>query len=734
MVMGLAGHINRWFRALVFPGGPGAPRSSAHVGTGTAHLEIDLVKDGATWCSPVDATFSRPVNPTGSYEIALCLSDATSSPAGFNLDLIYDDTLNNCPEVAPADFLDDNPDANAGSTTFTTPALGTGWNCNYGGVDPPVCDKDPLTGPGKGRAYMQCGCTVIGCATLSVGAGTSKPIAVVTMKAIAAGVDSISLDSVSIINEDGIEFVSCYSGGPCVGATDTKLGPATATFTATPVPPTETPTPTATATSTPLPTPYADIDKIEDTGWCDTVDAESTEVVGDSHSLAVCAHNMPDDIGGFDLHIAYDSGLDGCTEIDCTDGTCVNDNPELAGDLGAGWDCTTSGQPECNVDSQAYIHCSGPASIQSGALAVLNLDVIDDGIDNVVIDSLVLYTDGGLAMAECGAGDGAPGMPCDDATDTKVHASPTPTETATPVPPTATATPPVWAYIDKIENGDGWCDIVNATSTETVGQDHTLAVCLGNVPSDIQIEGFSFDVTFDADLDQCVEAECGQDDPNCLDSNPRILVDSIGSDWDCEVNEPPRCGGLLVGDVETTDGDGTVGAASIWCERLVDNQATIDGISFDYVALAAIDLKVVAAGTDHVAIRSLDVWGDDDMTIGYCGARASDGLTTGFAPMTCQGATDTKTTGTIRHRTPTPKPTATREPTVPPPPTNTPAPPPATPTPLGGVGTQLVPPETGSGSTGGAFSWLLALLAGTAGIAALAGGGFYLRFARRRVT
>jgi len=219
--------------------------ASANVGTGTPHLEVDLVKDGSTWCNPVDTTFSRPVNAAVTYEIALCLSDATSSPAGFNLDLIYNDTLNSCTDLEPGGAsLDDNPDANAGSTTFTTPDLGTGWNCNFGSVDPPVCDKDPLTGAGKGRAYMQCGCTNIGCATLAVGAGTSKPIAVITMKAISAGADSISLDSVSIINEDGIEFVNCYSGGPCQGATDTKTGG-----------PTPGPTATSTARSTATATP-----------------------------------------------------------------------------------------------------------------------------------------------------------------------------------------------------------------------------------------------------------------------------------------------------------------------------------------------------------------------------------------------------------------------------------------------------------------------------------------------
>ena len=524
------------FFTLVHPGGSGTPQTSAHVNTGIPHIELDVVEDGTgVWCNPVHSVTS--VNVGVVHKAAICLSDALAVVNSFGVELNYDSDWNSCADTNMTGMgLDANPDANVGATVFSGSSgagnLGTGCDCSSGTQQYPTCDYWPGppegAGPSIRTAYISCVCTTT--QTLPHGAGVSHPLAVVTYTAAGAGVDTLSFGTVSVYMSGQ---TTIRSG---TGATVTKLGPATPT--PTPIPPTatETPTPLPTATFTPLPTPYADIDKIDNgDGWCDPVDDESTEVVGDSHSLAVCAHNMPQNIGGFDLHISYDNGLDGCTEIACTDGTCVNDNPELAGDLGAGWNCTTSGQPVCNIDSQAYIHCNGPASIQSGALAVLNLDVIDHGIDNVIIDSLVLYTDGGLAMAECGAGDGAPGMPCFGATDTKVEATPTPTITNTP-PPTATPT----------------------------------------------------------------------------------------------ITQTPS--------------------------------------------------------------------------------------------------------STIRHRTATPKPTATEEPTVPPPATSTPIPPPpATPTPLGGVGTQLVPPETGSGSTGG-FSWLLALLAGTAGIAALAGGGFYLRFARRRVT
>jgi hypothetical protein len=703
--------------ALFDPGSLGTPESSA---AAVPQLAIDLVQDSG-WCNTIDSTANVPVG--NQHQAAICLLNVGGySASDFGIQVLYNSSRNSCSNTGQTGAgLDANPD-------FVVSPVG-GYNCSNSGLTYPSC--------GAGVAFI--GCNTVDDSVILSG---NWAIAVITWTASAAGDDDLSFGTASLYSSDGENILRC-PGANCLGATVTKLGPATATPTPTPVPPTETPTPLPTATFTPLPTPYADIDKIEDTGWCDTVDAESTEVVGASHSLAVCAHNMPYNIAGFDLHIAYDSGLDGCTEIDCTDGTCVNDNPELAAALGAGWDCSTSGQPVCNVDSQAYIHCNGPASIKSGALAVLNLDVVAAGIDNVRIDSLVLYNDGGLAMAECGPGDGAPGMDCFGATDTKVEASPTPTATETPVPsptPTFTPTPTVWAFIDKNIGNDCNPATKQSQSTEIVGETHSLALCLANVPT--QIEGFSFTIDFNADLDQCVERLCPGDDTTCLDSNPdanagvTTFGTSLGPDWSCRIEGPgpPFCGSGQVLQTSVLDGDSLVGFATMSCERSQDG-FTAFGTSFlDHITLATVDLKVIAAGTDHVVISSLDVWGNDDVTIGQCGAILADvnANTVIEGQMPCIGATDTKTTGTIRHRTPTPKPTATRMPTQPPA-TATAVPPPlATPTPLGGVGTQLVPPETGSGSTGGGFSWLLALLAGTAGIAALAGGGFYLRFARRR--
>jgi hypothetical protein len=562
-------------------------------------------------------------------------------------------------------------------------------------------------------------------------------------------------------NPDVTYSLDCIAGSNGQAATPTD----------TPVPPTPTDTPLPTATFTPEPPtptytpvpPSADIDKIEDSGWCDQVDSESTEVVGDSHSLAVCAHNMPENIGGFDLVVTYDDELDACTETICTDGTCTDDNPDLAAALGDDWDCDMEpvGQPVCDQQQtgvltspgsgRALISCSGTGTVAGGPLAILDLAVVAAGTDNVAIDSLVVYDDAGAPMGECGVS-----MNCAGATDTKVEPSPTPTATETPLPPTETftptatatstntpeptatstftPTPAVWAFIDKNVANDCDPDTRRSQSTEIVGQTHDLAVCLANVPT--EIEGFSLTVEFNADLDQCVETECPEDDTTCLDANPdanagvTTFGTPLGSGWDCRIEGAPSCGsGAQIAAVP--DGDSIVGFATIYCERSQDLLEAF-GFSFlDHITLATVNLKVIAAGTDHVEIGSLNVWGND-VNIGRCGTVfAGVNADTVIEGMRCDGATDIKETN-IRHRTPTPKPTATRTPTAPPPPSATPVPPPPpTATPLGGVGTQLVPPETGSGSGGSGLSWALMILASALGVTAVAG-GLYLRFAQVR--
>jgi hypothetical protein len=225
-----------------------------------------MVKDGSAWCNPVQssATHTTADNP---YQIAICLTNATESPGAFNIELNYDGDLNSCPENSGgASGLDGNPDANVGTTSFSTPNLGTGCDCSSGGQLYPTCDYNPDI-PSPKTAFISCTCTAS--ATLPVGIGVSAPLAVVTFNARGfEGIDNLSFGTVAVYSYSGL-VLRCPDAS-CTGATDNKTGgtlptntprPPTPTFTATPcVPgvngcPTSTPTSRAfTKTPTPAPT------------------------------------------------------------------------------------------------------------------------------------------------------------------------------------------------------------------------------------------------------------------------------------------------------------------------------------------------------------------------------------------------------------------------------------------------------------------------------------------------
>jgi hypothetical protein len=264
---------------------------------------------------------------------------------------------------------------------------------------------------------------------------------------------------------------------------------------------------------------------------------------------------------------------------------------------------------------------------------------------------------------------------------------------------------------------------VQATSTETVGDSHKLAVCVHNMPENIH--GFYLSISYDDELDGCTEEDCPAQG-TCLDDNPDANAgtttwgDSLGDQWDCDIEGEPVCHEVYTaGDaLDTLPPEG--GFATIWCRG--DGNVTSG-------PLAVLDLSVLGAGTDNVEISSLTVYGDDEVAIARCGGlQASPGITGAAFPMICNGATDIKESGETHKRktkTPTPAPTETATP-VPP---TVPPPPPATATPLGGVGPEIVAPATGSGSPVGGFTWAIWLAAGIAGAAAAA--GFYFRYAKK---
>ena len=293
--------------------------------------------------------------------------------------------------------------------------------------------------------------------------------------------------------------------------------------------------------------------------------------------------------------------------------------------------------------------------------------------------------------------------------------------------PSATPTP--WAYIDKIKNGNGWCDPdhIDNETTEYVGDSHQLAVCMGNLPE--AVHAFILYLSYDIDLDQCVEELCTDD--FCLDTNPDANAgiskwgDGLGDNWDCSnslQNPDPMC---------TYYTNGPPELPFILCAGGEEATYTL-GDNETWGALAVIDFDVIGIGTDNVFIESLWVAGQEGGIGGCQAVQVGDARTLDTLPMPCEGATDHKElppTSTPHKRKPIATPTTTEVPTATPVAPTVPPPPPATATPSGGVGPEIVAPTTGSGPTDSGFTWAIWLAAGIAGAAA--GGGFYFRYAKK---
>ena len=170
-------------------------------------LDLDITNGGGP-CEVIDST--RAQAAATSFQAAVCL---TSNPnavavAGFGYKILYDDTIVAAPEVADAGAsLDDNPDANAGTTTFTPAtypnALGSGWDCSGGVGAYPKGDVDGVTN-GTGVAYSGgCG-SAAGPNTLVTGV-----LGVVTFNVLSTATANLTLSAVSVTDNDLIEVGSC---------------------------------------------------------------------------------------------------------------------------------------------------------------------------------------------------------------------------------------------------------------------------------------------------------------------------------------------------------------------------------------------------------------------------------------------------------------------------------------------------------------------------------------------
>jgi hypothetical protein len=207
--------------------------------------------NGTAPCNPIDDTNTVIVG--SNHDVAVCTENEPQKGAGgaddanvFTFFLNWDPLLNQCktdPACPAGDkCLDDNPDVNAGSTLGaghvpTTPNLGGGWDCSGFGLIQPTC--------GSGQAKADC---LSSTGPYTSGGLSPFPLAIVSLKAILAGTDTIVTSGTVWSGVENSEVVAIS-----VSADVEKVPPPpdTPTPTLTPVPPTL--TPTLTPTNTPVP-------------------------------------------------------------------------------------------------------------------------------------------------------------------------------------------------------------------------------------------------------------------------------------------------------------------------------------------------------------------------------------------------------------------------------------------------------------------------------------------------
>lgn len=199
--------------------GAGGGRSSVSAQS-NATLALDMnPTNGDGPCNPIDAHASVARGST--FQVAICLTDAAEPPAAFNIELNYDNSVNECAPVECSDQLcfDGNPDANLGSTTWTDSGLGTACDCGSGGENPPTCDYNPGNDPNR-TAFISCTC--IETQTLPAGEGISGPIAMVTFKNVAEGSTDLAFGTVAFYPLQGPAMLRCPTAKCTGGSVDTN--------------------------------------------------------------------------------------------------------------------------------------------------------------------------------------------------------------------------------------------------------------------------------------------------------------------------------------------------------------------------------------------------------------------------------------------------------------------------------------------------------------------------------
>jgi hypothetical protein len=444
--------------------------------TPTSSIATELLLDaditnGTGPCTVIDD--AATVAAGSSIGVAVCLRRTGVPLAALRYQILYDDRVVAAREVPnTGDGLDDNPDANAGATTFTSalyPAvLGGGWDC-HGSVEAyPAGDLDGVLQNGDGSAYSGGCSSAAGPNTLVQG-----PLGVITFDALSAGTTTLAFARAELTDDRLALVGTCVPvieiEIPCVdamihvtGATATATHTPTVTptptfgpsFTPTPSPtetltPTVTLTPTATLTPTVTPTPGPGDTRI-------TVITPATPVApGETFDVMIGITNAVN-VGAYEFELQYSHHVLEYVSV-------VNE------DFLGGTGRTVSCPPPILTVASVRFGCisSGPQGGASGhgTLAIVAFRARTAGI-SLIIPTLAQVADPLGVSLPVFPGDKATAMV--DSAETTNTSTATPAATSTPQPTetpsaTATSTPPPTATAAPAPcgdtNGDGRVDV-----------------------------------------------------------------------------------------------------------------------------------------------------------------------------------------------------------------------------------------------------------------------------------
>jgi hypothetical protein len=177
-----------------------------------ATLSLDMdISDGV--CVDIDPSATVDYHIGGaSIPVGVCLTNSGSTAVSlFQYTLVYDDSRIDAGEIPNSGTaLDDNPDANAGGTTFGSTTfpfdLGEFWDCSGEGTAFPEGDRDPAVGPDAGRTHSGNCASPAGPNTLVQG-----PLGVVWFDRVvfAQSEEEINIESALVWDDTNNEIGSC---------------------------------------------------------------------------------------------------------------------------------------------------------------------------------------------------------------------------------------------------------------------------------------------------------------------------------------------------------------------------------------------------------------------------------------------------------------------------------------------------------------------------------------------